>query len=143
MTELQKQAGSEGARWTMLRDLGVLQVKLIVDGLRDLILVPASLIAGIASLVTSKDGRPGPQFYQLLAFGKQTEVAINLFGATKNSPEDIEQPQPFANADIDALVGKLETIVVDEVKRGGVTKQAKQRLDKLLDALQRGKRDEE
>ena len=34
-------------RWTLLRDLGVLQVKLLVDGLRDIILVPASLIAGI------------------------------------------------------------------------------------------------
>ena len=29
-----KEAGVE--RWTMLRDLGVLQIKLIVDGLRDI-----------------------------------------------------------------------------------------------------------
>jgi hypothetical protein len=34
-------------RWTLLRDLAVLQVKLLVDGFRDLVLVPASLIAGI------------------------------------------------------------------------------------------------
>ena len=124
-------------RWVLLRDLGVLQVKLIVDGLRDLVLVPLSLVAGIVSLASSKDNRPGPQFYHLLAWGKQSEVWINLFGAVKNSPEKIEQPQPFGDKDIDDIVGRLESFVVDEVKRGGVTTQAKERLDKILDAVQR------
>ena len=56
----------DAGRWTMLRDLGVLQVKLIVDGLRDIILVPASLVAAIVSLASTKNGRPGLQFYHLL-----------------------------------------------------------------------------
>ena len=128
-------------RWTMLRDLGVLQVKLLVDGLRDIVLVPASLIAGIASIATSKDGKLGLQFYHLLAWGKQTEVWINLFGAVENSPEKIEQRQPFGDQDIDDLVGRLESFVVDEVKRGGVTTQARDRLDKILNAMQRKNRD--
>lgn len=126
-------------RWTMLRDIGVLQVKLIVDGLRDLVLVPLSLVGGIISLASSKNGRPGPQFYQLLAWGKQSEVWINLFGAVKNSPEKLEQPQPFGNQDIDDIVERLESFVVDEVNRGGVTAQAKERLDKILNAVQRRK----
>ena len=126
-------------RWTLLRDLGVLQVKLIVDGLRDLILVPASLIAGIISIASGKDGRPGSQFYQLLAWGKESELWINLFGAVKNSPEAIAQPRPFGDHDIDDIVGRLETFVVDEAKRGGLTSQAKARLDKILDAVQRKK----
>ena len=132
-----KEAGVE--RWTMLRDLGVLQVKLVVDGLRDIVLVPLSLLAGVISIASSKDGRPGPQFYHLLAWGKQSEVWINLFGAVKNSPEKIEQPKPFGDKDIDDIVGRLESFVVDEVKRGGVTTQAKERLDKILDAVQRKK----
>jgi hypothetical protein len=109
--------------------------------LRDIILVPASLIAGIASLATAKDGRPGLQFYHLLAWGKQSEVWINLFGAAENSPEEIEQKQPFGDHDIDDIVGRLESFVVDEVKRGGVTAQAKDRLDKILNAVQRKNRD--
>ena len=131
---------SSAARWTLLRDLGVLQVKLLVDGLRDIILVPASLVAGIVSIVSSNDGKPGPQFYRLLAWGRQSEVWINLFGAVKNSPEDVGQHQPFGNKDIDDIVGRLETFVVDEVKRGGVTTQARDRLDKILDAVQRKRR---
>jgi hypothetical protein len=129
-----------GTRWTMLRDLGVLQVKLVVDGLRDIVLVPASLIAGIASIATSKDGKLGMQFYHLLAWGRETEAWINLFGAVKNSPEKIEHPQHFGDKDIDDIVGRLESFVVDEVKRGGVTTQAKNRLDKILDAMQRKNR---
>jgi hypothetical protein len=124
-------------RWTLLRDLGVLQVKLIVDGMRDLILVPASLIAGIISIASGKDGRPGSQFYHLLAWGKESELWINLFGAVKNAPEAIEQPRPFGDQDIDDIVGRLESFVVDEVKRGGLTSQAKERLDKILNAVQR------
>ena len=114
-------------------------MKLIVDGLRDLILVPASLIAGIISIASGKDGRPGSQFYQLLAWGRESELWINLFGAVKNSPEAIAQPRPFGDHDIDDIVGRLETFVVDEAKRGGLTSQAKARLDKILDAVQRKK----
>lgn len=128
---------SSAARWRLLRDVGVLQVKLVVDGVRDIILVPASLIAGIISIVSSNDGKPGLQFYRLLAWGRESEVWINLFGAVKNSPEAVGQPQPFGNTDIDDIVGRLETFVVDEVKRGGVTTQARDRLDKILDAVQR------
>ena len=128
------------ARWRLLRDLGVLQVKLLVDGLRDLILLPASLIAGIISIMQSVDGKPGPQFYQLLAWGKESEIWINLFGAVSNSPEEIEPPSGFGARAIDDIVGRLETVVVDEVKRGGVTTQAKERLDKILNAVQRSKR---
>ena len=127
-------------RWTMLRDLGVLQVKLVVDGLRDIVLVPLSLVAGVISIASSKEGRPGSQFYHLLAWGKQSEGWINLFGAVKNSPEKIEQAQPFGDQDIDDIVGRLESFVVDEVNRGGVTTQAKDRLDKILDAVQRKNR---
>jgi len=132
---------SSAARWRLLRDLGVLQVKLVVDGLRDIILVPASLVAGIISIASSKDGSPGLQFYHLLAWGRESEIWINLFGAVKNSPEEIKVPQPFGDRDIDDIVGRLESFVVDEVKRGGVTTQAKDRLDKILDAVQRKNRE--
>ncbi len=134
--QIQPDAG-ENARWVLVRDIAVLQGKLIVDGLRDLLLVPASLVAGIISLVSSENGKPGTQFYHLLGFGKQTEKWINLFGALENSPEKLEQPQPFGEGDIDDLVGRLEAYVVDEYKRGGVTASAKERLDKVLDTLQR------
>jgi hypothetical protein len=126
-----------------LRDLAVLQVKLLVDGFRDLVLVPASLIAGIISLVKGTRDRPGPQFYQLIGVGKQSEVWINLFKAYEHSPPEVKQEYSFGVANMDEIVDKFESFVVDEYQRGGVTRQAKERIDKALNAIQRGEREEE
>ena len=126
------------AVWTLVRDIGVLQVKLIIDGLRDLLLVPASLVAGIVSLAKTQNGVPGPEFYKLVNIGKQSEQWINLFGAVDNAPPEVAVPMPFGDGDIDELVSRVETFVVDEYRRGGVTAQAKARIDKALAAMQRG-----
>lgn len=139
MTEEEQRAQNPDT-WTLLRDVAVLQVKLLVDGLRDLILVPSSLIAGLVSLVSSSDGKPGPQFYRLLGVGKQSERWINLFGAIQNSPEGLDQEPQFAGHDIDEIVGTLEKYVVDEYRRGGVTKQARDQVNRALDMLQRRRR---
>ncbi len=141
MTKQLEGQESSSERWTLLRDIGVFQVKLVADGLRDLILVPTSLVAGIMSLVKGENGRPGLQFYHLLGFGRQTERWINLFGAVENSPEKLNQPSPFGESDIDDLVDKFESFVVDEFKRGGVSAQAKERLHAALEAIQRKNRD--
>ncbi len=131
-------------RWTLFRDAAVLQFKLIVDGFRDLLLVPASIVAALISLTSSgEDGKPGPQFYRLIAIGKQSERMINLFGAFDNAPDAVKQEFDFGDMNIDDLVSKVETFVVDEYRKGGVTKQAKDRIDKALDAMQRASRDEE
>ena len=124
-------------RWTLMRDIGVMQAKLIVDGLRDLVLVPLSLVAGIYGLVTFDPDKPGSQFYHLLSLGKQSERWINLFGALKNAPPDMAHFEPFPDADMDELVGRLETFVVNEHKRGGITAQAKDRFDRALNAVRR------
>ena len=125
------------SRWTLLRDVGVFQIKLLVDGMRDLLLVPASLFAGIYSLMAGKSGKPGPQFYHLLEWGKESEHWINLFGALKNAPDQPASRSPFADRDMDHIVERFEDFVVNEYKNGGLTAQAKERLDKLLRNVRR------
>jgi hypothetical protein len=134
---------SRPPRWTLIRDIAVLQVKLLVDGLRDLILVPASLVAGIISLSKTKDGVPGTEFYTLVGVGKQSERWINLFGAYKNAPPEVIEQSHFGDADIDDIVSRVESFVVDEYKRGGVTAQARDRMNKAMDAMRRRREDED
>ena len=141
MNEPQDEPRDNDAYWILIRDVGVLQVKLLLDGFRDLLLLPASLIAGVISVMQSRNGKPGPQFYRLIAVGKQSESWINLFGAMRNAPEDLEPRVNFGDADIDDVVARVETFVVDEYKRGGVTRQARDRLNQALDALQRGRKE--
>lgn len=121
-------------RWTLIRDIAVFQVKLLVDGLRDLILLPVSLITGLVSLLTS-GSTPGPEFYELLRVGRRSERWINLFGAAERIYGIEEDDGYFAAEDIDKLVARVETFVVDEYQKGGVTTQAKERVDQALNRL--------
>ena len=88
-------------------------------------LVPASLIVGLVSLVSSENGKPSLQFYHLLERGKQSERWIDLFRAVKNSPEKLPQFPSIGYQGMDGIVERFEAFVVDEYKSGGVTAQAK------------------
>lgn len=122
---------------TLIRDAAVFQFKLVVDGFRDLVLLPASFIATILSLMHSRNGKPGPQFYRLLGAGKRSERWIDLFAAYRHSPEPDTDEAFSSEPSIDDIVYRVESFVVDEYQRGGVTAQAKSRLEKALSALQR------
>jgi hypothetical protein len=125
------------SRWDFLRDVAVLQLKLIVDGLRDLILVPASLVVALVSLMRGGNDT-GREFYELLQYGRRTEEMIDLFGALKKRGLEAGKESHFES--IDEIADRIEAFIVHEYNKGGVTHKAKQRLDRALDALQkRGK----
>jgi len=123
-------------RRTLIRDVAVFQFKLIVDGLRDLVLVPVSLIAGIVSFVSTRDDVPGSQFYELLEVGKESEHWIDLFGALRNAPPEVRNRVRFPEENMDQILDRIETFVVDEEKRGGITAQARERLERALRGFQ-------
>ena len=131
-----RQADPTPDRWTLLRDVLVLQVKLVVDGLRDLILVPVSLVVGIVSLLAARrDDKSGNEFYELLRIGRRTERWIDLFGAAERVYGPQVVGERFPAESIDEIVQRVESFVVAEYRRGGVTRQAKDRLDQALDSL--------
>ncbi len=125
------------SNWSLIRDLAVLQVKLIVDGFRDLVLLPISIVAAIVSLANGSNGVPGPQFYRLLVIGKQSERWIDLFGALRNAPAGVNRTEMPDVGNLDDIVSNVERFVVDEYQRGGVTAQAKSRIDAALKAMRR------
>lgn len=126
----------ERDRWALIRDIAVLQVKLVVDGARDLLLVPISMIAGIISLSKSNLGTDN-EFYEVMRLGKKSEHWINLFGAADQLPPADHDFVKLPDTDIDAMVSRVESFVVDEYRKGGVTQQAKERLDRAIDSLRK------
>jgi hypothetical protein len=127
-----------GSRWELVRDALVFQGKLFVDGLRDAAMIPLSIIAVVMD-VLGIGSRAGRNFYDVVLFGRQTERWIDLFSAADRLlPESTEDRSP---AGLDALVARMEDIVVDEYRRGGITTSAKDAVDRALDNLQgRGRR---
>ena len=97
-------------RFPVLRDVIVFQLKLLVDGLRDLLLSPVSIFAALVDLLVPGDDG-GKRFYGVVRFGRRTEQWINLFGmADKHDPE-------APPAGIDILLAELEGLVRDPARR--------------------------
>ena len=86
--------------------------------------------------MTGKDGVPNTQFYRLLETGKECEEWIDLFGAMRNAPMDMQHPVRFPDAKMDDILDGIESFVIDEEKRGGMTTQARERFEKALRSLQ-------
>ncbi len=123
------------SRWNLIRDVAVFQLKLFLDGLRDLVLVPISL--GLAALdLLGVGARAGHHFYDLLHLGKRTERYIDLFGAADRTDPFLAMSDGAGG--VDALVGRVERVIRQEYERGGMTSSAKKAVDRALDGLQRG-----
>ena len=93
----------------------VFQAKLVVDGLRDLILVPISLVAAVFGLIAGGSD-PGRYFEQVLRFGRRTETWINLFGHRRGRGTSDELISPikdkvFQEAEANPWLQKAGTTV--------------------------------
>ncbi|MEM7283922.1 MAG: hypothetical protein AAF438_20090 [Pseudomonadota bacterium] len=121
------------SRWQLFRDIIVFQVKLVIDGLRDALLIPTSLLAGLFGVLT-KPSEPGHYFYRVVRMGRQSEKWINLFGM---APPDDPKSSTMDVRPLDSLIKDLESSVVDQYNRGGVTAKAKDAIDSALDAIAR------
>ncbi len=122
----------DASRWRLIRDVLAFQLKLFVDGVRDFVMMPVSLGAAVLDLI-GVGPRPGHQFYRLLRFGRETDRWIDLFGAVE--PDRLTGAAPIG---LDALIERIERVVVQEYDRGGITSAAKRSVDRALDALQSG-----
>jgi len=81
-------------------------------------------VAGIVDLV-----RPGGGLFdEVLAVGRKTDRWINLFG---HEPREDARAEPS----IDELAGRLEQRIRDSYEGGGLTAQAKDAVDRALDAV--------
>lgn len=121
------------SRWQLLRDVLAFQFKLAMDGLRDILLSPVSIVAAIIGILTSGK-EPGRYFYRLLEFGHKTDRWINLFNSY--SDDDPARESPTDSRGADAVVKKAEAFVVDEYRKGGVVQKLKDNADKAIDRLQ-------
>jgi hypothetical protein len=141
---LEDHEDTRARRWQLFRDLAVFQAKLLVDGLKDLVLSPVSLVAALVGLVLDRR-EPGRSFYMVLRWGHGFDRWVNLFGASQRalppaSEPHAAEPAPSSIASpregLDAYVAGLERVLVEQYRRGGLTAKAKDAIDQALDGLQ-------
>jgi hypothetical protein len=117
-------------RADLLWRLMVFQLKLVMDGIRDIALVPVSLIAGVIGIVRGGPDADRP-FEDVLRFGRRTEVWINLFGHQQGDTAD-------------KLIEPFQKKVFAELENNPQLKQVGVQIGSHLDKVrhQRGKPDE-
>ncbi len=117
---------------TVLRDAVVLQGKLVIDGLRDALLIPVAFVAAIISLLAGGEEK-GRLFYDVVRLGKRSERWINLFGAVENNAPEAAVPESAMS--LDDYLAEVEGRLRAEYRDGGTGSQARQALGALVDSF--------
>lgn len=109
------------SRLQLIWDVILFQFKLAFDGLRDVLLSPVSIIAGILGLVAGGDD-PHQFFRRLLRLGRRSEAWINLFGGHRRGTSD-------------ELVDSLRERVFSEAQENPWLSRAGSRFNEKLDSV--------
>ena len=114
---------------TLIRDVSMLQIKLFADSMRDLILVPLSISAGVLSLLWRSDNKPGTQFYHVLRAGRRSDRWINLFGAADRVYGPAGGAEQLQLDDMEAIIARVEDFI------GSFSEENKVQLNNALSLL--------
>ncbi len=98
-------ADLSATRKTLIRDVVILQFKLLIGAARDLAVVPVTLGAALLDLILSKQQAPR-FFHHVLRLGEQSERWIDTWSAGRQD----EEPQ---RGNVDALLASVEEVVRD------------------------------
>ncbi len=99
--------GPRAGRWPLVRRVLIFQVKLGLDGLRDVLLSPISLVALLLDLAAGDDRN----FRRLLHLGRRSDRWIDLFEHRRRTADGA----PARTAE--ALIDSVEGLVREEYAR--------------------------
>jgi hypothetical protein len=119
-------------RWKFLRDVLVFQLKLFLDNLRDFALMPATLVAALIDLFV-KGEREGALFYKVLRWGAHSEQVIDVYSAIEDHETNRLVINP--NYTVDAVIARLEGVLVRECEKGGTASSIKAAMDRTFDQI--------
>lgn len=128
---LQDEPKSTHARWRFFRDVVVFELKMFIGNLRDFALMPVSVVAALIDLI-SKGDREGSLFYRVLRWGAHSEQMLDAYSPIRH---ELQYLNVNPNYTVDAVVARLESVVVREIEKGGTAATIKAALDRTIDQL--------
>ena len=117
--------------WKFFRDVLVFQLKMFLGNVRDFALMPVSLVAALIDLIF-KGERQGSLFYQVLKWGAHSEEMLDTYSMIK--PEHRVEVNP--NYTVDAVIARLEGVLVRECEKGGTAATIKSAMDRTINQIQ-------
>ncbi|HEY5338695.1 MAG TPA: hypothetical protein VIJ85_10850 [Rhizomicrobium sp.] len=124
-------------RWRFIRDILVFQLKLVLGNLQNFVLVPVSLVAAGVDLFV-KGKHEGERFYWVMEWGRRTDEMINVYGSIGGyHATGGEDEHPLVkNLNVDALLARVEGVIVREYEKGGTAASIKGAVDRAIDEMQ-------
>lgn len=96
----------------ILRDLAIFQVKLFLDGVKDIVLAPLAGIAALVDVLVPGNGG-GQRFYAVIRMGERFDRWLNLYSAAEHAGENEEGLLGGERAPVDSMLGRIESILFD------------------------------
>jgi len=115
----------KATRPILIRDFLIFQLKLVLDGFKDVFLFQASIVALVLDLFFG--GKRKRLFYSVMQFGERIDLWLNLHGAIKKGAASGDGLFGGSKAGSDSLLGQLEQVV----RGGDEPRRVKQRKDPL------------
>ena len=117
-------------RWKFLRDVAVFQLKLALNNVHNFVQIPISLAVAVVDLVFKGESE-GARFYKFVELGRTIDDSIDIYSI-------IDHRQRSLNREftVDAVVKRLEDVIVREYQKGGTAASVKTALDKAIDEMQ-------
>lgn len=116
-------------RWRIVRDVAVLQLKLFIGNVHNLLLMPVCLFAAALDILF-KNRRDEALLYKTLAWARHFEERIGLYSSLHE-----DRHNPPEKYSIDALIARVENAIKHDYERGGTTASMKAAADKALDRV--------
>lgn len=91
----------------LIRDLLILQLKLVIDAVKDVLLIKLALVSVIFDILFGRAGRP-LLFYSVLRLGERFDLWLNLYGAADAADEQNDGLFGASRAGSNSLLGRLE-----------------------------------
>lgn len=98
------------SRGVVIRDLLIFEIKLLLDGVGDLLLTQLAVLAAIVDVLVGGP-RMGRLFYGLMRIGERFDLWLNLYGAARDARTTPDGLFGASLAGADTLLGKLEELV--------------------------------
>ena len=124
------QQAAGGARWKFLRDVAVFELKLSLNNLHNFFQIPLTLGVALFDLVF-KHGEEGSRFYWLVEQGRLIDDHIDIYSIVEHRERGLNK-----DFTVDAVLQRLEGVIVREYEKGGTAASIKNAVDRAFDEMQ-------
>ena len=118
------------ARWKFIRDVAVFELKLTLNNFHNFFQVPLTLGIALFDLIF-KHGEEGSRFYRVVEQGRLIDDHIDIYSIVDDRERAMNR-----NYTVDAVLGRVESVIKKEYEKGGTAASIKNALDRAIDEMQ-------